>query len=101
MKSHVKEAQLQEMETLAGALNIEVRVETMRALLPRKGGLCRVENQYLLFIDRKATLEERWQLFLDALCLFDLENVFVSPKLRLLLHQRREELTMLGKRLPT
>jgi hypothetical protein len=100
MKSHAREAQLQEMEALAGALNVEVRVEVLRALMPRKGGLCRVEGKFVLFVDRRATLDERWQLFLDALCLFDLENLFVSPKLRLLMHQRREELEALGKRLP-
>ncbi len=100
MKSHAKESQLQEMEALAANRGIEVRVETIRALMPRKGGLCRVEGRYVLFVDRKATPEERWQLYLDALCLFDFEDVFVSPRLRLLLHQRREELLALGKRLP-
>lgn len=100
MKIHAKEAQLQEMEALAAALGVEVRVETIRALMPRKGGLCRVEGNFVLFVDRRATRDERWQLFLDALCLFDLENIFVSPKLRLLMRQRRDELTVLGKRLP-
>ena len=91
---------MQELEALAEKLGVEVRVETLRSLHPRKGGLCRVHDAWLLIIDKRATLDEKWFLFTESLCLFDLENHFVSPRLRMLLAEKKEELLLKGKRLP-
>ncbi|PKN44005.1 MAG: hypothetical protein CVU59_12765 [Deltaproteobacteria bacterium HGW-Deltaproteobacteria-17] len=87
MKKNPKEAQLQEMEALAEKLGVEIRVETLRSLHPRKGGLCRVQGAFVLLIDKKASLDERWFLFTEGLCLFDLDGEFLSPKLRALLQR--------------
>ncbi|MBU1069006.1 hypothetical protein KJ975_05480 [Myxococcota bacterium] len=100
MKKNPKEAQLQEMEALAEKLGVEIRVETLRSLHPRKGGLCRVQGAFVLLIDKKASLDERWFLFTEALCMFDLDGEFLSPKLRALLAERRDDLVSRGKRLP-
>jgi len=100
MKKSPRETQLQELEALAEALGVEIRVEVLRSLHPRKGGLCKVQGRFVLLIDKKATVDERWHLFLEGLCLLDLEDRFVSPKLRALLADRRDELTAKGKRLP-
>jgi len=100
MKKSPKETQLQELEALAEQLGVEIRVEVLRSLHPRKGGLCKVQGRFVLLIDKKSTVDERWFLFIEGLCLFDLEDRFVSPKLRALLADRREELVARGKRLP-
>jgi len=100
MKKSPKETQLQEMEALAEKLGIEIRVETLRSLHPRKGGLCKVQGTFVLLIDKKATIDERWFLFTEGLCMFDLEDEFLSPKLRSLLSERRDDLASRGKRLP-
>lgn len=70
---------LQELEALAEQLGVEVRHESLAG--PR-GGLCRVGNRDLIFIDRDLSPAERVELFSQALSRLPLDNVFVAPAVR-------------------
>jgi hypothetical protein len=69
---------LQELESLAGELNVEVRYDD----LDGHGGLCRYGGQNHLIISQGLELGERIQLLCRELSRFSLEDVFVRPGLR-------------------
>ena len=76
---------LQELESLAEQLAIEVRHEPLAG--PR-GGLCRVGGRDLILIDRNLPLLERVELMADALSKMPLDGVFVRPVVLQLLEDR-------------
>ena len=69
---------LSEVEQLAWQLNIAIRYERTKA----KGGLCRVENNYYIIIDSKASAEYRVHVILSALSKFDLSELYIKPAIR-------------------
>lgn len=66
------------LETLAKALEIEIRYEKGDFL----GGLCRVEGQNLLLVQKNETCNRKIQLLARELGTFNLDNVYVLPALR-------------------
>ena len=92
--------QIQELETLARKLGVQVAYEKMQTLHPRKSGLCNLRGQYRLFIDKKTSLSERVSIFAESLCLFNLQEFAITPPTRELLLRKRSELTARGRKLP-
>jgi len=85
---------LEQLEELAGKLGIRVRYENLQKMNPGlTGGLCRVKGEYHLLMDRRTGRQERVGLFLDALKRFELNGVYMTPKLRSLLEGKKEPAT--------
>ncbi len=78
------------LETLAKALDIEVRYEKGDFL----GGLCCVEGQNLIMVQKNEPPGRKIQTLARELGAFDLENVYVLPALRTLIETETAE----GKR---
>ena len=70
---------LGELEALAEKLGVEVVYER----LPRcRSGLCRLNNQYLLFVDRALPEDAQVDIFVAALSRFPLDDLQVLPYVR-------------------
>ena len=70
---------LGELEALAEKLGVEVVYER----LPRcRSGLCRLNNQYLLFVDRALPEDAQVDIFVAALSRFPLNDLQVLPYVR-------------------
>lgn len=86
-----RERMLEELEQAAEALKIKVVYER---LTPEAtpGGLCKVEGEYRVLIDRHVPLLERLSVLLSAVARFRTEEIFLSPELRAAVHRRADEL---------
>jgi hypothetical protein len=82
---------LEELEQAAEALKIKVIYER---LTPEAspGGLCKVEGEYRVLIDRHTPLLERLSVLLSAVARFPTEEIFLSPELRAAVNRRTGEL---------
>jgi len=70
---------LGELEALAEKLGVEVVYER----LPHcRSGLCRLNNQYLLFVDRALTEDAQVDVFVAALSRFPLDDLQTLPYVR-------------------
>lgn len=69
---------LQELETLAYQLAIEVRYDA----LDGPGGLCRLKGRDHLILDRDLTVPERIAAIGRALAQVPLDDVFIRPRIR-------------------
>ncbi|MEW6752652.1 MAG: hypothetical protein AB1505_16955 [Candidatus Latescibacterota bacterium] len=72
---------LQELESLAADLRIEMRYEEVEG----RGGLCRYAGRTCLFVNRSLPLPERLQVIGRALARLPLDDVFIRPQVRELL----------------
>ena len=78
------------LETAASQLGVRVRYETLAAAGPTGGGgLCKVKGEWLIIIDRKTAASERASILGEALATMDTEHIFLPPKVRDMLVQRR------------
>jgi hypothetical protein len=87
----MKAEQLTEiLETAATQLGIKVRYEALAASGPTGGGgLCKVKGDWCVIIDKKTALSERASILTDALAGMDTDGIFLPPRVRELLAQRR------------
>ncbi len=69
---------LQELETLAAGLDIEVRYDDFEG----QGGLCRYGGRSYLIVNRKLDTEARVHLLCCALARLSLDAVFIRPQVR-------------------
>jgi len=99
MKSNIS-TQLQELESIASALNIDVIFEKIKTIHPRKGGLCFFKGKYRLYIEKKTSISERLAILIENIALFDLDDIFISPKIREILTLKKVTLKEKGKTLP-
>ena len=77
---------LGELEALAEKLGVEVVYER----LPRcRSGLCRVNSQYLLFVDRALPEDAQVDVFVAALSRFPLDDLQVLPYVRQIFESER------------
>lgn len=82
---------LAQLEEVAQSLQIDVRHEPIKkegSFFP--GGLCKIKNEHVLFINPKATREDKIQIFVNALRRFDLSQVYLKPGLRDVIEDRSE-----------
>jgi hypothetical protein len=74
------------LEELAEKLEILVRDENINIEESSStGGLCRVEEKYVIILNSKATVKEKIQVMIAALQQFDLTDMYVKPVIRELL----------------
>jgi hypothetical protein len=74
---------LQELETLAAQLGVEVRYEELESA----GGLCRYGGKYCLIASRNLSVAGRIRLLARELGRLPLEGVFLRPSVRELLEK--------------
>jgi hypothetical protein len=83
------------LENAATQLGVKVRYEALAASGPTGGGgLCRVKGDWCVIIDKKTAPSERASILTDALATLDTDAIFLPPKVREMLAQRR---AVLGK----
>jgi hypothetical protein len=77
------EVLLYQLEELAEKLEILVRDENINIEESSStGGLCRIEGEYILILNSKATLNEKIQVIIKALQQFDLSDLYIKPVIR-------------------
>ena len=69
---------LQELETVAEELGIEVRYDALEG----RGGLCRYGGKTYLIASEDLNIGERVNLFCRALARLPLDTVFIRPQVR-------------------
>jgi len=87
----MKPEQLAEaLETAASQLGVKVRYETLTTTGPAGGGgLCRVKGEWFIIVDRKTAVLERVSILVEALASMDTEHLYLPPKVRDMLAQKR------------
>lgn len=81
-----EETLLQQLEELAGKLEICVRDETISMdETSVTGGLCRVEGRYIVILNSRANVEDKIQVMIKALQQFNLDDIYIKPAVRHLL----------------
>jgi hypothetical protein len=90
----MKSEQLTEiLEAAAQQLGVKVRYENLISSGPTGGGgLCKVKGDWCVIIDKKTAPSERASILSDALATMDTDGIFLPPKVRELLAQRRATL---------
>jgi hypothetical protein len=79
---------LNQLEDLAEKLGILVRDENINIEeSSSSGGLCRIEGEYVLILNSKATVKEKNQVMINALQQFDLSDIYIKPVIRELLEE--------------
>ncbi len=73
---------LEELESVCEKLGIKVVPAELSGEGMSSGGLCKVRGEWRVIMDKRASASERISVLARALSGFDLENVFVSPKVR-------------------
>jgi len=82
---------LNQLEDLAEKLGILVRDENINIEeSSSSGGLCRIEGEYVLILNSKATVKEKNQVMIKALQQFDLSDIYIKPVIRELLEEYKE-----------
>jgi hypothetical protein len=82
---------LSQLEDLAEKLGILVRDENINIEeSSSSGGLCRIEGEYVLILNSKATVKEKNQVMIKALQQFDLSGIYIKPVIRELLEGHEE-----------
>ena len=77
---------LSQLEDLAEKLGILVRDENINIEeSSSSGGLCRIEEEYVLILNSKATVKEKNQVMIKALQQFNLSGIYIKPVIRELL----------------
>ncbi|BAI81320.1 conserved hypothetical protein [Deferribacter desulfuricans SSM1] len=79
-----KKKLLKDFEELAAKLGIKIRYEKTNA----RGGLCRVNENYYIIIDKKASTEYKLNIIAQSLKKFDLSEIHIKPKMRELLEEQ-------------
>jgi len=78
-----EELMLEQLETLAKGLEVEVRYETLRRETRfNPGGLCRIRGLPVVIVNRKAPLRDQLEVLAGAIKRFDLGSVYLRPGLR-------------------
>ena len=74
-----KEQIIAELERLAKVMGITVRYEKMGRVA---GGLCRVDDELFLFINKSLNPQSKIELFVQELKNLDWEKHFIVPEVR-------------------
>jgi hypothetical protein len=77
---------LSQLEDLADKLGIIVREEKIDIEeASTAGGLCRLQGEYFLILNSRATVKEKIRTAIEALRHFDLTGIYIKPVIRELL----------------
>ena len=78
------------LETAAQQLGVKIRYEILVASGPTGGGgLCKVKGEWCVIMDKKTAPSERASILCDALATMDTDGIFLPPKVREMIAQRR------------
>lgn len=86
-----EDAVIEQLEELARGFGIEIRYEPMdieEETIKVVGGLCKLRGEKLLIINSRAPAKDKINAFAQALNNFDLDQVYIKPVIRALLHSR-------------
>ena len=78
---------LEALEALAERLSIDLRY----AELEGKGGLCKYGGQYHLILSKSLPTKDRIDVLTQELARFPLDDLFVTPKIREMVEEQRDE----------
>lgn len=82
---------LNQLEELAGRLEIAVRYENLNAEESTgAGGLCRLKGKYVLIIHSQTAAKEKVRILTEALKQFPINDLYVKPIIRKLLEGNQE-----------
>lgn len=85
------EALLLQLEALCEKLQITIRRENVYLEEANaSGGICRIKENYFIFIPPRATADEKIRIMTRALRQFDLRNLYLRPAIRVLLDANDE-----------
>jgi hypothetical protein len=76
------------LETLAAALDIDVRYESGDF----RGGLCSVDHKHQIILKKSESDEHKIDVLIRELSAFDIENIYIIPALRDLLARGTESI---------
>ena len=83
----------QVLETAAQQLGVKIRYEILVASGPTGGGgLCKIKGEWCVIMDKKTAPSERASILCDALATMDTDGIFLPPKVREMLAQRRSSI---------
>jgi predicted metallopeptidase len=85
---------IEQLEELIKSFGVQIRYETVKRdedLINIVGGLCLLRGKYVLIIDSKAATMDRIWTLATALRHFDLDQIYLRPVLRELLHRIPEQ----------
>jgi len=74
---------LNQLEELAQRLTIDIRYVTIRqGDFLATGGFCRINDTYIVVMNKKSTVQDKIQTLVRAIKRFDLSKVYLRPALR-------------------
>lgn len=77
---------LEELSALCERLEIEVVREKLGA---SRGGLCRIYQRHVLYIDSTLDVDDQVELMAEALAKFETDHFYLRPRLRDLIERVR------------
>ena len=84
---------LEYLEDLAERLGVEIVYQKLgEEDFSVRGGLCKVNGTFKIFIDRSKSLEDQINIVAQGLSSFDTEEVFLFPYIRDVLEKARSQL---------
>lgn len=83
---------LEYLEGLAERLGVEIVYQTLGdEELSVKGGLCKINSTFKIFIDRSKSVEDQINIVAQCLSSFDTEEVYLFPYIREVLEKARRQ----------
>ena len=84
---------LEYLEDLAERLGIEIVYQKLgEEEFSVKGGLCKINGTFKIFIDRSKSLEDQIAIVAQGLSSFDTEEVYLFPYIRNVLEKARRQM---------
>ena len=83
---------LEQLEDLAEKLSIKLQYEDLKKSgIKLRGGSCRVVEEKRIIIDKRLKVNEKVEILANELSKLNLENVFISPRIKSLLGKEEEK----------
>ena len=83
---------LEYLQDLAARLGVEVVYQKLEEEeFAERGGLCKVNGTFKIFIDRSQSIENQIDILAQGLSSFDTEGVFLFPYIREVLEKARRQ----------
>jgi hypothetical protein len=83
---------LEYLQDLAARLGVEIVYQKLdEEEFSVKGGLCKVNGTFKIFIDRSQSIENQINILAQGLSSFDTEGVFLFPYIREVLKKARRQ----------
>jgi hypothetical protein len=81
---------LEHLEELATRLGVEIVYQRLEEEdFSVKGGLCKINGSFKVFIDRSKPIDEQIKILARGLSTFNIEEVYLFPYVREIIHKAR------------